>query len=245
MWIISHGSDTTIFNTTYESEGKHHNIGRKVTRRKVSSLTSRGTLDPLTVTPTLADFVFFWTRSKSYISHCFSIIITVKFIQVHLSPSNSSKKIHGLRNFHRSYSSITPTTNPCIAFDVPWINKSWKILKAMLNISYVGFSVARGIQYYFVCIGQWGCEQGWRWNLKPMWVFWYMVFWWWVGLIDWNYTWMLCRKTHGMGAGRKLKSHRRRRRWADKSYKKSHLGNKWKKPFAGSSHSKGIVLEKM
>ncbi|KAL2610324.1 hypothetical protein R1flu_028897 [Riccia fluitans] len=33
--------------------------------------------------------------------------------------------------------------------------------------------------------------------------------------------------------------------WANKSYKKSHLGNKWKKPFAGSSHAKGIVLEKM
>ena len=54
-----------------------------------------------------------------------------------------------------------------------------------------------------------------------------------------------CRKTHGMGAGRKLKSHRRTQRWADKSYKKSHLGNEWKKPFAGSSHAKGIVLEKM
>ncbi|PHT36368.1 40S ribosomal protein S23 [Capsicum baccatum] len=53
------------------------------------------------------------------------------------------------------------------------------------------------------------------------------------------------RKTRGMGAGRKLKSHRRRQRWADKSYKKSHLGNEWKKPFAGSSHAKGIVLEKI
>ncbi|OVA07578.1 Ribosomal protein S12/S23 [Macleaya cordata] len=53
------------------------------------------------------------------------------------------------------------------------------------------------------------------------------------------------RKTRGMGAGRKLKTHRRSQRWADKSYKKSHLGNEWKKPFAGSSHAKGIVLEKM
>ncbi|KAJ7972443.1 small ribosomal subunit protein uS12 [Rhododendron vialii] len=52
-------------------------------------------------------------------------------------------------------------------------------------------------------------------------------------------------KTRGSGAGRKLKSHRRRQRWADKSYKKSHLGNEWKKPFAGSSHAKGIVLEKI
>lgn len=57
--------------------------------------------------------------------------------------------------------------------------------------------------------------------------------------------WLGNRKTRGMGAGRKLKSHRRRQRWADKSYKKSHLGNEWKKPFAGSSHAKGIVLEKM
>ncbi|CAD5174425.1 unnamed protein product [Musa acuminata subsp. malaccensis] len=48
-----------------------------------------------------------------------------------------------------------------------------------------------------------------------------------------------------MGAGRKLKTHRRRQRWADKAYKKSHLGNEWKKPFAGSSHAKGIVLEKI
>ncbi|GMP49709.1 hypothetical protein CsSME_00016605 [Camellia sinensis var. sinensis] len=56
----------------------------------------------------------------------------------------------------------------------------------------------------------------------------------------------MCKlKTRGMGAGRKLKSHRRRQRWADKSYKKSHLGNEWKKPFAGSSHAKGIVLEKI
>ncbi|XP_064953440.1 small ribosomal subunit protein uS12-like [Musa acuminata AAA Group] len=36
-------------------------------------------------------------------------------------------------------------------------------------------------------------------------------------------------KTRGMGAGRKLKTHRRRQRWADKAYKKSHLGNEWKK----------------
>ncbi|XP_038982985.1 40S ribosomal protein S23 isoform X1 [Phoenix dactylifera] len=52
-------------------------------------------------------------------------------------------------------------------------------------------------------------------------------------------------KTRGMGAARKLKTHRRRQRWADKAYKKSHLGNEWKKPFAGSSHAKGIVLEKI
>lgn len=54
-----------------------------------------------------------------------------------------------------------------------------------------------------------------------------------------------CRKTRGLGAGRKLKNHRRAQLWADKDYKKSHLGNEWKKPFAGASHAKGIVLEKM
>ncbi|MBA0660058.1 hypothetical protein Goklo_012112, partial [Gossypium klotzschianum] len=53
------------------------------------------------------------------------------------------------------------------------------------------------------------------------------------------------QKTRGMGAGRKLRTHRRRQRWADKAYKKSNLGNEWKKPFAGSSHAKGIVLEKI
>lgn len=48
-----------------------------------------------------------------------------------------------------------------------------------------------------------------------------------------------------MGAGRKLRNLRREERWADKDYKKSHLGSEWKKPFAGASHAKGIVLEKM
>nr|XP_029118162.1 40S ribosomal protein S23-like isoform X2 [Elaeis guineensis] len=48
-----------------------------------------------------------------------------------------------------------------------------------------------------------------------------------------------------MGAAHKLKVHRRKQRWADKAYKKSHLGNEWKKPFAGSSHAKGIILEKI
>merc|ERR1711966_67507 len=52
-------------------------------------------------------------------------------------------------------------------------------------------------------------------------------------------------KTRGMGAGRKLKIQRRENLWADKDYKKSHLGSEWKKPFAGCSHAKGIVLEKI
>ena len=56
---------------------------------------------------------------------------------------------------------------------------------------------------------------------------------------------VLCSKTRGMGAGRKLSVHRREERWADKDFNKSHLGSEWKKPFAGASHAKGIVLEKM
>ncbi len=56
---------------------------------------------------------------------------------------------------------------------------------------------------------------------------------------------MLYSKTRGMGAGRKLKIHRRNQRWADKDYNKANLGSEWKKPFAGASHAKGIVLEKM
>jgi small subunit ribosomal protein S23e len=48
-----------------------------------------------------------------------------------------------------------------------------------------------------------------------------------------------------MGAARKMRKQRIKQRWADKQYKKSHLGKEWNKPFAGSSHAKGIVLEKM
>ncbi|XP_022765331.1 40S ribosomal protein S23-like [Durio zibethinus] len=55
----------------------------------------------------------------------------------------------------------------------------------------------------------------------------------------------LLRKIHGMGASRKLRTHRRRQMWADRAYKKSNLGNEWKKPFARSSHTQGIVLEKI
>jgi len=53
-------------------------------------------------------------------------------------------------------------------------------------------------------------------------------------------------KPRGIRAGRKLKTHRRVQRWADKDYKKSHLGTALKaNPFAGASHAKGIVLEKI
>ena len=34
-------------------------------------------------------------------------------------------------------------------------------------------------------------------------------------------------------------------RWADKGYKKAHQTARWKKPFAGSSHAAGIVVEKV
>ena len=50
----------------------------------------------------------------------------------------------------------------------------------------------------------------------------------------------------GLRAARKLRNHRRTQRWADKSYKKAHLGTALKaNPFGGASHAKGIVLEKI
>ena len=53
-------------------------------------------------------------------------------------------------------------------------------------------------------------------------------------------------KPRGLRTARKLKDHRREQRWHDKDYKKSHLGTRWKSnPFAGASHAKGIVLEKV
>jgi hypothetical protein len=53
-------------------------------------------------------------------------------------------------------------------------------------------------------------------------------------------------KPRGLRTARKLKDHRREQRWHDKAYKKSHLGSRWKSnPFAGASHAKGIVLEKV
>ena len=53
-------------------------------------------------------------------------------------------------------------------------------------------------------------------------------------------------KPQGLNAARKLKNHRRDNRWADQSYKKRHLGTVYKSsPFGGSSHAKGIVLEKV
>jgi len=56
----------------------------------------------------------------------------------------------------------------------------------------------------------------------------------------------LFSKPRGIRAARKLKNHRRVEKWADKNYNKAHLGTQLKaNPFGGSSHAKGIVLEKL
>ncbi|XP_046561179.1 40S ribosomal protein S23-like [Haliotis rubra] len=53
-------------------------------------------------------------------------------------------------------------------------------------------------------------------------------------------------KPKGLRTARKMRDHRRDQRWHDKDYKKAHLGTRWKaNPFQGSSHAKGIVLEKV
>ena len=53
-------------------------------------------------------------------------------------------------------------------------------------------------------------------------------------------------KPSGLRAGRKLETRRRTQKWADKSYNKAHIGSVFKSnPFGGSSHAKGIVIEKV
>ena len=53
-------------------------------------------------------------------------------------------------------------------------------------------------------------------------------------------------KPRGLNSARKLRNHRREGRWADLTYKKRLLGTAYKSsPFGGSSHAKGIVLEKV
>merc|ERR1712216_966982 len=49
----------------------------------------------------------------------------------------------------------------------------------------------------------------------------------------------------GLGAGRKLKTHRREQRWADKDFNKANLGSEWKKPFAGCSHSNASFWKRL
>ena len=53
-------------------------------------------------------------------------------------------------------------------------------------------------------------------------------------------------KPSGIRTARKHVKNRRKQVWADKDYKKAHLGTRWKaNPFGGASHAKGIVLEKV
>ncbi|KAF3237034.1 40S ribosomal protein S23 [Orbilia oligospora] len=53
-------------------------------------------------------------------------------------------------------------------------------------------------------------------------------------------------KPRGLNSARKLRNHRRDNRWADLGFKKRLLGTAFKSsPFGGSSHAKGIVLEKV
>ncbi|KAG0263095.1 40S ribosomal protein S23 [Mortierella polycephala] len=53
-------------------------------------------------------------------------------------------------------------------------------------------------------------------------------------------------KPRGLQAARKLRTTRRVNRWADKHYKRQALGTAFRfSPFGGSSHAKGIVLEKI
>merc|ERR1712072_1373379 len=53
-------------------------------------------------------------------------------------------------------------------------------------------------------------------------------------------------KPRGIKSARKLRTHRREQLWADKDYKKKNFGTAIKcNPFGGSSHAKGIVLEKV
>ena len=53
-------------------------------------------------------------------------------------------------------------------------------------------------------------------------------------------------KPRGIRCARKLRNNRRIQRWADLDYKKAHLGTTLKaNPFGGSSHAKGIVVEKI
>ena len=50
----------------------------------------------------------------------------------------------------------------------------------------------------------------------------------------------------GLNSARKLRTNRKDQKWADLSYKKRALGTAFKSsPFGGSSHAKGIVLEKI
>jgi small subunit ribosomal protein S23e len=52
-------------------------------------------------------------------------------------------------------------------------------------------------------------------------------------------------KPRGLRAGRKLATKRRIQKWNDKDYNKRMLCSRYKNPFMGASHAKGLVVEKM
>jgi small subunit ribosomal protein S23e len=53
-------------------------------------------------------------------------------------------------------------------------------------------------------------------------------------------------KPNGIQTARKLRSKRRKQRWKDLDYSKSHsLAHLKANPFLGASHAKGIVVEKL
>ena len=52
-------------------------------------------------------------------------------------------------------------------------------------------------------------------------------------------------KARGMNAGGKLMNHGRIKRWNDKTYNKAHGISRWKPPFEGASHARGIVLKRV
>ena len=52
-------------------------------------------------------------------------------------------------------------------------------------------------------------------------------------------------KPRGLRAGRKLANKRRIQKWNDKDYNKRLLGSRYKNPFMGASHAKGLIVEKM
>merc|ERR1712183_470756 len=62
-------------------------------------------------------------------------------------------------------------------------------------------------------------------------------------------TWVredIMGKPAGFRTTRKHVKNRRNQVWADKDYKKAHLGTRWKaNPFGGASHAKGIVVERV
>ena len=52
-------------------------------------------------------------------------------------------------------------------------------------------------------------------------------------------------KPRGIRAGRKLHTKRKAQLWWDNDYNKRLIGSRWKNPFMGASHAKGLVTEKI